>query len=69
MCNPSPVTWSLVEGYSAHYIATSFCRKMMLQGRERGINEIERERVLCFLHFLSDVEKWATDSKDIIRLK
>lgn len=40
---------------------------MMLQGQEGGVNEIEREREsLMSVHFLSDVEKWATDSKYII---
>ena len=31
-----------VEGKAARYIATSFCRKMMVQGWEEGV----------FLHFL-----------------
>lgn len=35
-----------VEGDAARYIATSFCRRMMVQGWEEGIHE----RV--FLHFL-----------------
>lgn len=60
---PSPVTWAglFVEGYAARYIATPFCRKMVLQRWEGGINETERVREFD-VSTSSDVEEWATES-------